>query len=366
MARKVVFVVQGEGRGHLSQALAMNHLLSEMDCELVAVFVGRSSVRELPSYFLEQLKVEPREFQSPNFLTDKDNQGIRVAYSIWLSALRLPKYIRTSIRLATEINDINPELVINFYDPLVGLSQLFKRIKAPIISIAHQYLVLHPEFEMPKRPRGDKFGLRLLTYISQIGSTQNLALSFYDFPDFPKRKMKVVPPLFRSSLLAVNPSHQDFILVYLLNSGYAAEVINWQKLNPNEEIHCFWDRADKENPYSPQPNLYFHQLSETLFIEKMAACKALVTTSGFESVCEAMYLNKPVAMVPVKGHYEQKLNSYDAVRAGAGVRNDTFQFDQLMRKLHSHTPSKEEAEKTHQWFSDMKLVFQDVISGHLN
>ena len=342
----------------MSQALAMKNLLKEIDYELVAVFVGRSSVRQLPAYFLEQLDVAPKEFQSPNFLVDKDNQGIRVAYSIWLSVLKLPQYIRTATSLARQINEIGPDIVINFYDPLIGLSQLFMRIKAPIICIAHQYLVLHPEFKMPKYPKGDRFGLRLLTYISQIGSTENLALSFYQFPDFPKRKVTVVPPLFRSSVLEIQPSKGKFILVYILNSGYASEVKRWQRENSDVEVHCFWDRSDMENPHSPQRNLYFHHLSETLFIEKMASCKALVTTSGFESVCEAMYLNKPVAMVPVKGHYEQKLNSFDAVKAGAGVRNDTFDFGELMTKLSKHQNASPDIEKNISWFSEMKEIFK--------
>lgn len=54
----------------------------------------------------------------------------------------------------------------------------------------------------------------------------------------------------------------------------------------------------------------------------MAGCKAFATTAGFESVCEALYLQKPVLMVPV--HIEQECNAFDATRAGAGIRSDRF------------------------------------------
>ena len=50
---------------------------------------------------------------------------------------------------------------------------------------------------------------------------------------------------------------------------------------------------------------------ETLFLEYMAGCKGYATTAGFESVCEAMYLQKPVLMVPT--HIKQECNALDAM-----------------------------------------------------
>ena len=40
-------------------------------------------------------------------------------------------------------------------------------------------------------------------------------------------------------------------------------------------------------------------------------------SAGFESICEAFYLGKPVLAIPTAGHYEQTLNGWDAERAGA-------------------------------------------------
>jgi UDP:flavonoid glycosyltransferase YjiC (YdhE family) len=46
-----------------------------------------------------------------------------------------------------------------------------------------------------------------------------------------------------------------------------------------------------------------------------------------------MYLDTPVQVVPVEGHYEQFCNAVDAVRAGAGVRSSGFNIDRLQRAL---------------------------------
>ena len=61
----------------------------------------------------------------------------------------------------------------------------------------------------------------------------------------------------------------------------------------------------------------------------MAGCRAYATTAGFESICEAMYLGKPVLMVPA--HIEQDCNAHDAMRAGAGTISDSFDLKPLLR-----------------------------------
>ena len=54
-----------------------------------------------------------------------------------------------------------------------------------------------------------------------------------------------------------------------------------------------------------------------VFLNQMAACKAYASTAGFESICEAMYLGKPILRVPA--HIEQDCNAFDAVNSGAGI-----------------------------------------------
>ena len=275
-AYTVVFVVQGEGRGHLSQALAMKELMAEMDISIEAIFLGKSNQRKaIPEYFLKAFEGLITEFVSPNFLHDKDGKGIKVAESLLLSAINLPKYIVTSIKLAKQVNRLNSDFVINFYEPLIGLSQLFTSLRMPLIGIAHQYLSIHPKFDLPPKPAFDKNGLKTLSFISQIGSTLNLALSFYPFKDYPSRKIKVVPPLLRNRLSSLEVENEDFYLVYILNAGYAKDVIEFNMAYPNVKMECFWDDYSKPSPYQASSSLTFYHLSDVLFLEKLAKCLIL-------------------------------------------------------------------------------------------
>jgi hypothetical protein len=126
----------------------------------------------------------------------------------------------------------------------------------------------------------------------------------------------------------------------MVNPGYGEEVIRFAKENTQIKIEAFWDKSSVEKGYQPSPNLTFHQVDDILFLQKMASCKGLICTAGFESICEAMYLGKPVMMIPVAGQYEQACNALDAVAAGAGISHHEFDFE-----LFDHYLSKREFEK---------------------
>lgn len=47
---KILFVIQGEGRGHLTQALSLRQKLADEGHEIVGVLVGKSPARRLPGF----------------------------------------------------------------------------------------------------------------------------------------------------------------------------------------------------------------------------------------------------------------------------------------------------------------------------
>ena len=85
-----------------------------------------------------------------------------------------------------------------------------------------------------------------------------------------------------------------------------------------------------EKTYTYDETLAFHQLDDTKFLGMMAQCKGFVCTAGFESVCEAMYLGKPILAVPVKGHVEQYWNALDLFQYGGGLHDTSFNIERLL------------------------------------
>jgi uncharacterized protein (TIGR00661 family) len=139
----------------------------------------------------------------------------------------------------------------------------------------------------------------------------------------------VVPPLLRQEVKELKVSVGNFYLAYMVNPGYSEEVLSFAKSHPEVQIKAFWDKKGAQEVENPLPNLSFHKVNDQGFLEAMAACKGLICTAGFESVCEAMYLGKPVVMVPVAGQYEQACNALDGEQSGAGKKADFFDFEGL-------------------------------------
>ena len=320
---KIVFVIQGEGRGHLSQALALKELIADGSHTLVAAFVGKCEDRTVPSYFVEKIGGPVLRYESPNLIKDSSNRGVDYWRSTSFNIRRRKDFLSHINYLHRQVTRFAPDLVINFYEPLWGLHELYYGGSPFVtISLAHQYLYDHPSVSWMGLPRTKRVGLRALNGLTAAGSRARLALSYQRLPDHGD--MFVVPPLLRSSVLQRQPRRGKHLCVYLLNHGYADELLAWHRAHDHIELECFWDRHHIPDGYSPQTNITFRHLSDDGFITSMATASGVLINSGFESVCEALYLGKNVQVVPVSGHLEQQCNARDAQRAGAIVVGSDF------------------------------------------
>lgn len=326
-----LFIVQGEGRGHMTQALALRSMLASAGHRVTAVLVGRSARREVPRFFLEKIGAPVTYFRSPNFVTDGAEKSVRVLPSLLQNGRELPAF-RESLRVIDEaVEHCRPDLIVNFFEVLAGIYTVTHRPRVPVVCLAHQYLFRHPIFHFPAGRPIDRAALKFFTGLTALGATRTLALSYYPAPEAPDTGIAVVPPLLRPELFARPVDEREpFYLCYVLNAGYAEEIVRWHVRHPEVRLHCFWDRADRGAEYWVNDRLCFHRLDDERFLTYMARCTGLATTAGFESVSEAMYLGKPVLLVPVAGHFEQHCNAVDAVRAGAGIRAGRFDIDRLI------------------------------------
>ncbi|MCL1932253.1 MAG: glycosyltransferase [Candidatus Azobacteroides sp.] len=338
-----LFVVQGEGRGHLTQAIALREMLTKNGHEVAAVLVGKSNRRELPSFFLKSIQSEVLQFKSPNFLPASKNKQTNIWKSVIYNLLKTGSYLKSIHYIRNRIKNSNADIVVNFYEMLTGLTYALFPPKIPYICIAHQYIFLHPEFQFPQANKVELGLLRFFTRITCIKSSRLFALSVKKMDNVPESGIVVVPPLLRKDVLEAEVSEGNYLHGYMLNDTYADKIIRFQAEHPDVFIRFFWDRKGVEDRTVINDHLSFYRLNDKLFIGCMAGCKAYATTAGFESVCEAMYMGKPVLMVPT--HIEQACNAYEASLAGAGIVANDFELDKLLE----YTPHYQEKTSFREW-----------------
>ncbi len=355
---KYVFLVQGEGRGHMTQAITLSTILHRAGHDIEHVFIGNNSKRMVPHFFHQKIKATNVELlSSPGFITDSKSKGIRIRATIVHGLLNLHHYLKSCWKLNNVVTQIRPDIIINFYDPLGGLYNFIFRPKLTYLCIGHQYLAHHQDFRFASGTL-DKWLFLLNNKLTAIGAKKELALSFTPYRRPKNPKLRVFPPLLRADIKNCKISDEGYLLVYLLNKGYSEELLEWHRLNSEIKIHCFWDNQDVSDEYSPHPNLTFHLLNDYKFLEYMAGCSGYVSTAGFESICEAMYFSKPVMVVPVEGHYEQLCNVLDALGAGTGISSKTFDLTRFVQFLRYF---EADHYKFRQWVADADYQFLSAI-----
>ena len=336
---KILFGVQTEGNGHITQCIATKQYLQSQGIEVTTAFAAKKK-RGLPKYFTDEFNVI--DYDGFDFVFD--NVGRVVIWkTIVKNTFELPRLIVSFIKICSIIQKEKPDAIFNYYEPLVGLTALFfKNIK--YVSFGHQYAmdsVIYP------RINGYIVQKLFLSIINKITSIRAkiVALSYYEFND---TTMIVSPPILRAESYSISDKKEDFVLVYLMNEDMLPQLISQAKKYPDINIQCF-TKLTKQ--YDELPNLKLFNLDGKLFQEKMKVCKSVVCSGGFETSAEAIYQNKPLLMIPMPNHYEQHVNCNDAYLSSYAIYSESIDLSKI--------PKYQLGNK--KWFDTYQYVLQRVL-----
>ena len=336
---KILFGVQTEGNGHITQCIATKQYLQSQGIEVTTAFAAKKK-RGLPKYFTDEFDVI--DYDGFDFVFDSVGRVV-IWKTIVKNTFELPRLIVSFIKICVIIQKEKPDAIFNYYEPLVGLTALFfKNIK--YVSFGHQYAmdsVIYP------RINGYIVQKLFLSIINKITSIRAkiVALSYYEFND---TTMIVSPPILRAESYSISDKKEDFVLVYLMNEDMLPQLISQAKKYPDINIQCF-TKLTKQ--YDELPNLKLFNLDCKLFQEKMKVCKAVVCSGGFETSAEAIYQNKPLLMIPMPNHYEQHANCNDAYLNSYAIYSESIDLSKI--------PKYQLGNK--KWFDTYQYVLQRVL-----
>lgn len=336
---KYVLLVKGDGRGHLTQALALASLLEHRGHSIEAFIVGMPASAKLPAFFQDRVKAPVIRLESPNMKLSASASRIHWAKTALDGLIHFGAYRSAVQKYHDVLVNAHPDVVINLFDPLATLHKwTYGCTRAHVVHVSHQALLLHPRFQMPPgRSLGRNAVVHYTRFIDQ-GADKTLALSFYEMPPATVHKLTVVPPLLRKEVLARTPSQGEHILAYMVYPGVAEALKAFNLRHPQVRVHAFWHNPDQPERIEVSPTLTFHQVHDTKFLDLLASCRGVVTTAGFETVCEALYYRKPALLMPMPGQFEQQINAYDAQKVGAGLQVNRLDPEPLLAFSENYNP----------------------------
>jgi uncharacterized protein (TIGR00661 family) len=188
------------------------------------------------------------------------------------------------------------DLIISDFEPISAYAAKLRGIKS--LSLSH-----HAAFLSEKTPRPNKVDIMAEWILKNYAPCKyNIGFHFKRYDDF------ILPPHIRNVIRDNKESTMrlGYILVYLSAYNINDLVETFTKY---KEYKFIIFTSQTKNSYWNHSNIEIKPTNPYNFMYALLRCNGVITGGGFETVAEALYLNKPVFTIPIKGQYEQECNA---------------------------------------------------------
>src|SRR5580698_839731 len=168
---KMMLCVLGEGRGHMTQAMAVKEMADAAGHQLVAVTLGVSSHRPVPGYFESAMKLPVRQLPTLEFKY-KNNRSVSNSATLLGVLAKLPKYAGLVRQIEAIVRETKPDIILNFFEPIAAFYTLTRRKRPPVVAVGHQFMFQHPNYVHAPKLWKQIFGMRVYTWIIGARATK--------------------------------------------------------------------------------------------------------------------------------------------------------------------------------------------------
>jgi uncharacterized protein (TIGR00661 family) len=306
---RILYGVHGYGRGHATRTLAVLPYLAAYH-RLLVVCGGDAYQAIQPEY--PAVRIPTLGFAYGQVKGPQQRSNWRTLRQNLPSILDL--FLRGPVfqMVAEIVADFAPDVVIS--DAETWTHKVAAYLRVPRISFDHMGILAYCRPRIAPRDRIEAM-FDTACYRLLMGRPERVIVSsFYPAPArFPGAR--VVGPLPRQAVRELTPRAGDHLLAYFNRGDYQLSEPILQTLQAvGCPVHIYGtSRRGRLG------RLSFLPPSGLPFLEDLAACRAVVSTAGNQLVGEALYLQKPLLVMPERC-VEQRLNAAAVERLGIGIR----------------------------------------------
>ena len=294
----IVYGVSGEGLGHVFEALEIVPLLLQDGHAIKVLTYGDRACRLLAGYQPTRIEGVPLHC---------NRKGLSVWATVGKNLHCIPFYLRNWPRLKRELSAFAPDVFITAYEPFTTYAA--HALKRPLVSMDNQNELLH----LPQSAAGNTFDLklaRLATRICTRGAACYIVKSFRAAGAARSGShLRLVAPLVQREIRALRPADGHHVLVYLTKPNPDLIAV-LRTLRERFIVYCHGQMGE-------EGNLSFRAPGPEYLLD-LASCKAIIGTTGFSLIADAIYLKKPYFGVPLKKQFEQIHNARFLRESGLG------------------------------------------------
>ncbi|MBU2948409.1 glycosyltransferase family protein [Zobellia uliginosa] len=286
---KVLYAIQGTGNGHLSRARDIIPALQKRNINLDILVSGTQADIKLPYPITYQLSGWSFIF------------GKKGGVDMWRT------YLKTNAaRIKKEIRSIPVErydLVINDFEPISAWACKEKNL--PCVALSHQAAVLSSYAPKPKQK--DPLGKIILEKYAPSSMQYGFHFKNYD--------ERIFTPIIRQDVRSAINTLGNHYTVYL--PSYSDEKLFKMLSQIKDVTWQVFSKHNKKEIFSK--NVTICPITNEAFVHSMATSKGVLCGAGFETPAEALYMQKKLLVIPMKGQYEQQCNAAALKEMGVPV-----------------------------------------------
>ena len=304
---RILYGVHGCGRGHAIRALAVARHYAQHEF----LFVGHANSARL-------LRPHYRFVECPSPVTPVSGHHIKPLATLASVGIALSGGPHWHRKLRRAAEAFKPDVAITDYEFFVpGVA---RALGISCLSLDNQHAmtlgrIIVPAAEVPSWLAAS-FAVRFL-YSS---SAQYLIACFFEAAlRKASASVRWAPPLLRDEVVALRPDSSDHVLAY---QGYStfpgfSEVLG----KIGRPVHVYGMGGGRVDG-----RVVFKEFDEQGFLTDLASCAYVICGGGHTLISEALYLGKPVLSIPVRGQFEQFMNSFYVEHCGYGKRAQMGNF----------------------------------------
>lgn len=308
---KILYGIQGTGHGHISRAR-----------EIIPELAREASVDLLISGHNYQMTLDHAD-------EIRHKRGLSLTYDESGGV----SYLKTAINIQPvtflkDLSTVDPDqydLVISDFEPITAWASL--GADTPCIGISHQAAFLS---DASPRPRYRSiFAEQILKRFAPC----NRAIGFH----FRRYDSFIEPPVIRQEVRDLHPVKGSHITVYLPAFDHNKLIPVFTSL-PQAEWEIFSPLCS--NTFTIK-NVTVNPVGNRPFLKSLESCRGVLTSAGFETCSEAMFLGKKLFAIPIQNQYEQYCNAAALSKLGVRTANGidgTFRDKAEEWLLHDTTP----------------------------
>jgi uncharacterized protein (TIGR00661 family) len=304
---KILYAVQGTGNGHVARARHLIPLIAAQPGVEVEVWIsGTESQVDLP------IKAT-KTFEGISLKYNRHG-GLSYLQTLWQN--RWAQFVADVFKAPIKQYD----LVVCDFEPVSALAAKLRG--ASLLEVSHQAGVRHPKAPRPKHR--NPIGEFILEHFAP--SSQAIGFHAKSFAE------GMYPPLIRKEIRDLPQNARNQILVYL--PAYGTEELIAFFADCPVPVRAFAAKIDLARQ---EGSLRIEAIDSEKFLQAFAESDSVVCSAGFELPTEALFHKKRLAVIPIKGQYEQLCNAAALGQMGAWQATSLQKLN-LTRWLHSPLP----------------------------